>query len=229
MSAIPKVTVKFGDRLKRIPTIQSREDFVDCLQDAFGPESVKHADLIFLIGKETSEDGTEEVFKMKLDAALAAKLNSDPQDTPFELETRPHPELEKLAKSGMQKEGATGDDKQHGQNNDYNELLSVQDRRRAALVKKGREQGTKRDALGRVISTKISTKGQNVHSQLANQQTQEYRKYIHLHWKKNEKSGVPYRLEDQDQRVVQLSYMEMRKNPVLRGRPDSVLNRMAQK
>ena len=75
----------------------------------------------------------------------------------------------------------------------------------------------------------VTTQGKNIHLQLTKVQTGEMHKYVHLYWDKDPVSMVPYKLSDQPKEIVKLSYMKMQENPVLRGRPEAVLNRAAQK
>lgn len=100
------------------------------------------------------------------------------------------------------------------------------DTARAAKVKKGRKQTEKRSEHGEALSTL----GQNVEDCLTHNERVEMEKYILYHWSLDQDTGVPLLQREQpDSSKVDLSIYEMAKNPVLRGRPERVLKRQAEK
>jgi hypothetical protein len=160
MVDIPMVTIKFGDKTVFIPTIQSESDLVDCLIDEFGAEHVPPGSSLFLKGEKVLEDETRRNYKMK----LASVLEKDFQNTVFELEVKAQrPELMAGLPAGRLADASNC----HRQTITTTQVaghadaqLTIQERRRAALVKKGRAQGKKKDAGGNIITSK----GQNVQS-----------------------------------------------------------------
>lgn len=201
---LPMVTVQLGDKVERIASCQSEQDFIACMRRGFGSTSVPGGKTIFLNGK----DSKGRAFRIKLSSALKVSLQSE---EPCTIEFADQEEVE--ACQGHQQKRSLPED----------ELMSVQDRRRALQVKRGRSQTEALDADG----NSLSTKGKNVHRQLTNLQTEEMHKLVHLTWEVNTQSGCPINMEDQDPAVVTASILEMQSNPVLKGRPEAVLKRKA--
>lgn len=213
------LTISFKDKETLLFTSQNESEAVNCLIADFGSEHFKGNSTLFLIGKHTAPDGKEQKFRLALSAVLGP-IPKVPAGSKFDLEivANAQPSIEPPPSTAAPLgEGAAS-----------SRELTAQEQRRAALVKKGHvsdKRKRKTDASGNIITTK----GKNVHLQLTNLQTPEMHKYVHLYWEKDPISMVPYRLGEQRKEIVKLSILKMQENPVLRGRPESVLQRKAEK
>lgn len=213
------LTVSFNDKETLLFTDQNESEAVNCLRADFGAEHIKDNSTLFLIGKQTTPDGKELRFRLALSAVLGPTPKV-PAGCSFDLEVVPNaqPAVQPAPSSAVPLAQGAASERE----------LTAHEQRRAALVKKGHvceKRKKKADEFGNIITTK----GKNIHLQLTNPQTSEMHKYVHLYWDKDPVSMVPYRLGEQKKEIVKLSYMKMQENPVLRGRPESVLNRKAEK
>jgi hypothetical protein len=97
---------------------------------------------------------------------------------------------------------------------------------RLAKIRKGRVQTDEVDENGNSLS-KI---GQKVDECMTHDERTEMEKYILFYWYVDPKLGVPLIQDEQpDPAAVDLSIYEMKKNVLLKGLPERVLRRQAQR
>ncbi|GAQ92756.1 hypothetical protein KFL_011230020 [Klebsormidium nitens] len=234
-SSAPTIYIEHDGHTFPFFTCQSEEKFIFSLRVHFGAECPPTSKTVFLIGERDGPRG-KELLKAPLSMYLENKIShTEPLKLEFVDDPQPPAAEAQAFMQAGQSAGATGatstaarrlagpyvDDARGGQSS----LPSAQDKR-AAKLRKGRIINKECDEDG----VPLTTAGQNSEILLTSLERAEVRKFVLQHWELDEISGIPYDLTEQEEsECVELSFLEMQKSPILRGRPYGALRHYARR